>query len=65
MIYGMTGLTGPATAVRGNKIAAAGMAIAVIATLVAARVSSMARAVWLILLGVAIGTRSGSRRRCG
>ena len=33
LIYGMTGLTGPRTAVRGNKIAAVGMAIAVIATL--------------------------------
>ena len=29
----MSGLTGPRTAVRGNKIAAVGMAIAVIATL--------------------------------
>ena len=29
----MSGLTGPRTAVRGNQIAAAGMAIAVIATL--------------------------------
>ena len=33
MIYGMTGLTGPRTAVRGNKTAAVGMAVAVIATL--------------------------------
>ena len=33
MIYGMMGLTGPRTAVRGNKIAATGMAVAVIATL--------------------------------
>ena len=33
MIYGLMGLTGPRTAVRGNKIAATGMAIAVIATL--------------------------------
>ena len=32
-IYGMSGLTGPRTAVRGNQIAAAGMAIAVVATL--------------------------------
>ena len=32
-IYGMSGLTGPRTAVRGNKIAAAGMVIAVVATL--------------------------------
>ncbi|MFC0452290.1 NAD(P)(+) transhydrogenase (Re/Si-specific) subunit beta [Rhodococcus jostii] len=32
-IYGLMGLTGPKTAVRGNQIAAVGMAIAVIATL--------------------------------
>ena len=36
-IYGLMGLTGPRTAVRGNWIAAAGMAIAVIATLIAIR----------------------------
>jgi proton-translocating NAD(P)+ transhydrogenase subunit beta len=36
-IYGLMGLTGPKTAVRGNGIAAVGMAIAVIATLVAIR----------------------------
>ena len=36
-IYGLMGLTGPKTAVRGNWIAAAGMAIAVVATLVAIR----------------------------
>ncbi len=34
-IYGLMGLTGPRTAVRGNRIAAVGMAIAVAATLVA------------------------------
>ena len=32
-IYGLMGLTGPKTAVRGNWIAAVGMAIAVVATL--------------------------------
>ena len=32
-IYGLSGLTGPRTAVRGNRIAAVGMAIAVVATL--------------------------------
>ncbi len=36
-IYGLMGLTGPKTAVRGNWIAAAGMAVAVIATLIAIR----------------------------
>ena len=43
----MRGLTGPRTAVRGNKIAAVGMAIAVVATLLR-RASSTARHVWLI-----------------
>ena len=32
-IYGLSGLTGPRTAVRGNRIAAAGMVIAVVTTL--------------------------------
>jgi NAD(P) transhydrogenase subunit beta len=32
-IYGLMGLTGPKTAVRGNRIAAVGMAVAVVATL--------------------------------
>ena len=36
-IYGLMGLTGPKTAVRGNLIAAAGMAVAVVATLLHAR----------------------------
>ena len=36
-ILGLSGLTGPKTAVRGNCIAAAGMGIAVVATLIGAR----------------------------
>jgi NAD(P) transhydrogenase subunit beta len=59
LIYGMTGLTGPRTAVRGNKIAAVGMAIAVIATLLRPGVWSGSGTVFLILLGVAIGTAVG------
>src|ERR1700691_5797100 len=59
MIYGMTGLTGPRTAVRGNKIAAAGMAIAVIATLLRKGEFHGSSTVWLILLGVVIGTAIG------
>ena len=31
-IYGLYGLTGPTTAVRGNRIAAVGMAVAIVAT---------------------------------
>ena len=59
LVYGMTGLTGPRTAVRGNKIAAVGMAIAVIATLLRQHEFSGSGTVWLILLGVAIGTAIG------
>ena len=54
-IYGLSGLTGPRTAVRGNRIAAVGMAIAVIATLLARGEGNWA----LIVIGVAIGTAVG------
>src|SRR3954471_18295106 len=54
-IYGLSGLTGPKTAVRGNRIAAVGMAIAVIATLLVDDVNN----IFLIILGVAIGTAIG------
>ena len=59
LIYGMTGLTGPRTAVRGNKIAALGMAIAVVATLLRKGEFNGSGTVWLIILGVAIGTAIG------
>jgi NAD(P) transhydrogenase subunit beta len=54
-IYGLMGLTGPRTAVRGNMIAAAGMGVAVVATLMTPGLGNW----WLILLGVAIGTAVG------
>ena len=54
-IYGLMGLTGPRTAVRGNLIAAAGMALAVLATLLTPGVGNWA----LIVLGVALGTLLG------
>jgi NAD(P) transhydrogenase subunit beta len=54
-IYGLSGLTGPRTAVRGNRIAALGMAIAVIATLLSRGEGNWA----LIVIGVAIGTAVG------
>ena len=54
-IYGLSGLTGPRTAVRGNRIAAVGMAIAVIATLLARGEGNWA----LIVIGVAIGAAVG------
>jgi NAD(P) transhydrogenase subunit beta len=59
MIYGMSGLTGPRTAVRGNQIAAAGMAIAVIATLLRKGEFHGSSTVWLIIVGVLIGTAIG------
>ena len=55
-IYGLMGLTGPRTAVRGNQIAAVGMAIAVVATLLLPELGSN----WgLIIVGVVIGTVVG------
>jgi NAD(P) transhydrogenase subunit beta len=59
LIYGMTGLTGPRTAVRGNKIAAVGMAIAVVATLLRKGEFHGSSTVWLIILGVVIGAAIG------
>jgi H+-translocating NAD(P) transhydrogenase subunit beta len=58
-IYGMTGLTGPRTAVRGNMIAAVGMLIAIIATLLTPHVLSGSSTPWLIALGLVIGTAVG------
>ena len=58
-IYGMSGLTGPRTAVRGNKIAAVGMTIAVLATLLTKGVLDGSSTPWLIALGVALGTAIG------
>jgi NAD(P) transhydrogenase subunit beta len=58
-IYGMTGLTGPGTAVRGNMIAAVGMLIAIIATLLTPHVLSGSSTPWLIALGLVIGTAVG------
>ncbi|MFM8599015.1 MAG: NAD(P)(+) transhydrogenase (Re/Si-specific) subunit beta [Mycobacterium sp.] len=57
-IYGLMGLTGPKTAVRGNWIAAVGMGIAVIATLI--KVRDTAAINWiLIVAGLAIGVILG------
>ncbi|WP_328607542.1 NAD(P)(+) transhydrogenase (Re/Si-specific) subunit beta [Amycolatopsis sp. NBC_00345] len=54
-IYGLMGLTGPRTAVRGNWIAATGMGVAVVATLLTPGMGN-----WLlIVLGVAIGALVG------
>ena len=51
-IYGLMGLTGPKTAVRGNLIAAVGMALAVTATLIKIRHTES----WvLIIAGLVVG----------
>ena len=56
-IYGLMGLTGPKTAVRGNWIAAVGMAIAVVATLIKIRdTESWPLIIAGLLLGVVLGT---------
>ena len=58
-IYGMSGLTGPRTAVRGNLIAATGMVIAVVATLLTPGVWDGSGTAVLIIVGLAIGTAIG------
>jgi NAD(P) transhydrogenase subunit beta len=54
-IVGLRMLRGPRTAVRGNQVAATGMAVAIFATLLHREVGDW----WLIALGVAIGTAVG------
>src|SRR5262249_43929792 len=54
-IQGLRGLSGPTTAVRGNRIAAVGMVIAVIATLLNPNAGNWG----LIVLGVALGAAVG------
>jgi H+-translocating NAD(P) transhydrogenase subunit beta len=61
-ILGLSGLTGPRTAVRGNKVAALGMLVAVLATLLQVRHN------WLLILvglvvGAALGVPSARRVR--
>ncbi|GAA3067346.1 NAD(P)(+) transhydrogenase (Re/Si-specific) subunit beta [Pseudonocardia yunnanensis] len=53
-IYGLMGLTGPKTAVRGNLIAAVGMTIAVVATLLEVRHNWV-----LIIIGLVVGAALG------
>jgi H+-translocating NAD(P) transhydrogenase subunit beta len=54
-IQGLRGLSGPTTAVRGNRVAAVGMLIAVIATLLNRNEGNWG----LIALGIALGTAVG------
>jgi NAD(P) transhydrogenase subunit beta len=57
-IYGLSGLTGPKTAVRGNWIAATGMGIAVVATLI--KIRDTAPINWiLIVAGLVLGVILG------
>ncbi len=58
-VVGLRGLAGPRTAVRGNKIAAVGMAIAVVATLIGENVIPDTETAVLIAVGVVIGTAIG------
>jgi proton-translocating NAD(P)+ transhydrogenase subunit beta len=54
-IQGLRGLSGPTTAVRGNRIAAVGMAIAIVATLLNPSESNWGLIVMGVGLGVAVG----------
>jgi H+-translocating NAD(P) transhydrogenase subunit beta len=57
-IFGLSGLTGPKTAVRGNWIAATGMGIAVIATLISVRHTAVIN--WVLIgAGLVIGVVLG------
>ena len=58
-IFGLSRLTGPRTAVNGNKIAAVGMAVAVVATLLEPHVLDGSSTPWLIALGIVLGTAVG------
>jgi H+-translocating NAD(P) transhydrogenase subunit beta len=58
-ILGMSGLTGPRSAVRGNKLAAVGMAVAVIAVLLRRGAFDGAETPWLIAAGIGVGTAIG------
>ncbi|QGK70678.1 NAD(P)(+) transhydrogenase (Re/Si-specific) subunit beta [Allosaccharopolyspora coralli] len=64
VIYGLMGLTGPRTAVRGNYIAAAGMGLAVVATLVSIRdTENWGLIIGGLLVGVVLGVPPALRTR--
>jgi NAD(P) transhydrogenase subunit beta len=60
-IIGLSGLTGPKTAVRGNRIAAVGMVIAVVATLLVDPFNNWLLIVVGLLVGTAIGVPAARR----
>ena len=55
-IYGLMGLTGPKTAVRGNYIAGWGMVLAIVATLIDIRATDNW---WIIIAGLVVGVVLG------
>ncbi|MFL5884053.1 MAG: NAD(P)(+) transhydrogenase (Re/Si-specific) subunit beta [Thermoleophilaceae bacterium] len=58
-ILGLMGLSGPRTAPRGNRIAAVGMFIAVVATLLIPHVVDKGSTIVLMAVGIGIGTAIG------
>jgi H+-translocating NAD(P) transhydrogenase subunit beta len=58
-IVGLRGLAGPQSAVRGNKVAAVGMAVAVVATLLKPGVVPDAQTAVLMAVGVVVGAAVG------
>jgi NAD(P) transhydrogenase subunit beta len=58
-IVGLRGLAGPQTAVRGNKVAAVGMLVAFVATLLQEGVVPDGQTAVLIAIGVVVGTVVG------
>ena len=60
-IYGLMGLTGPRTAVRGNIIAGVGMAIAIVATLLTPGTSNWLLIALGLILGTVVGVPSAKR----
>ena len=57
-IYGLSGLTGPRTAVRGNRIAAVGMGIAVLATFLIDGMGNWVLIIIALIIGTIIGIPS-------
>jgi NAD/NADP transhydrogenase beta subunit len=65
-ILGLLGLTGPKTAVRGKWIAATGMGIAVVATLISVRDTAAINLILIasgLLIGVVLGVPPAITRR--
>jgi len=58
-IMGLRGLAGPQSAVRGNKVAAVGMLVAFVATLLKEGVVPDGQTAVLIAVGVVVGTAIG------